>query len=342
MSVVRQGNSDFSWIQRCVLCGKPGNMRCKRCKGVFYCSADHQKQHWMYGHKACCVAPPPEPSDVYYKSLEAVLDIAATFFVHGTVFDSVAVATTALQSQDVDGRKVTLLTTSKSLGRAVTAAEFCGERPELYYVAQTLNKGLLLALTFVNTMRRLVDDGARQPGARDTKLQFSYTGERVVEFGVFEHAVPHRDDYEGFIFVDEASGAPYGSTVASAADHGLVYVRTKPSNRIHLIDFAAAQFGATSLVNNEAPLFVATAGSERATKIYGPDRVLVDRSAEPAAAAAATADWHRVRERNIDAAVASFLEENDNAAHGSPALQKQMTLATAALVSYAKAIFDLK
>lgn len=340
MSVVRQGNSDFSWIQRCVLCGKPGNMRCKRCKGVFYCSADHQKQHWMYGHKACCVAPPPEPSDVYFKSLEAVLDIAAPFFVHGPVFDSVAVATTALQSQAVDGRTVTLLTTSARLGRAVSAAEFCGARPELYYVAQTLNRGLLLALTLVGTLRRLAAAGAAQPGARGSRLQFSYTGERVVEYGVVERAAPQRADYEAFVFVDGATGAPYGSTVASAADHGLVYVRTKPSNRVHLIDFAAAQFGATSLVNGEAPLFVATAGSERAARIYGPDRVLADRSAE--GAAPATADWHRVRERDIDAAVARFLEENDNAEHGSPALQKQMELATAALVSYAKAIFDLK
>ena len=348
-AVVRQGNKDFSWVQRCVLCGQPGNMRCKRCKGVFYCSAEHQKQHWAICHKAYCVAPPPAPgTTTYHKSLEAVLDIASTFFVHGNVFDSVAVVVTEHETRDVDGRAVTLCTTGSSTGHAVTPEEYCRDRPELYYVAQALNRGLMLALTLVSTMRKLVEDGSKQPGGgSDTKLQLTFTGERVVEFGVFEHAEPHRDNYEGFIFVDGATGTPYGSTVASAADHGLAYVRTKPSNRVHLIDFAAVQFGASSLVNNEAPLFVATAGSERAEKIYGPDRILKEHreAAEAPAAAPATApsqDWHKVRERSIDGAVKRFLAENDSTGAPAGALRRQMELATAALTGHCKAIFDMK
>jgi len=273
-----------------------------------------------------------------------MLDIAATFFVHGNVFDNVAVATKSLESHDIDGRKVTLITTSGKLGRPVTAPEFCGERPELYYVAQSLNKGLMLALTFANTMRKLLEHGGE-------KMVLTYTGERIKEFGVIEHAMPHKDDYEGFIFIDEASGKPYGSTVASAVDHGLVYLRTKPSNRIHLIDFAAHQYGANSLINDEAPLFVCTAGSERAIKIYGPDRIAPkptteSETGETAAAAAKPAedekDWHRVRERELDVAIAHFLLANDSPENSRTVLRKQIDLATSELVSYSMAIFDMK
>ena len=57
--------ANFKGGQRfaCVLCEKPAGeqMRCSRCKAVWYCSTACQKQHWKLGHKQVCSPPVAEP-----------------------------------------------------------------------------------------------------------------------------------------------------------------------------------------------------------------------------------------------------------------------------------------
>ncbi|XP_028324787.1 egl nine homolog 1 isoform X1 [Gouania willdenowi] len=49
--------------QYCELCGKMENLlKCGRCRSSFYCSKDHQKQHWKK-HKLSCKEPPPIRED---------------------------------------------------------------------------------------------------------------------------------------------------------------------------------------------------------------------------------------------------------------------------------------
>lgn len=37
----------------CEVCGKPAEQKCSACKSVFYCSREHQKNHWKEHMKNC-------------------------------------------------------------------------------------------------------------------------------------------------------------------------------------------------------------------------------------------------------------------------------------------------
>ena len=37
-------------------CPNFANKRCSRCKSVYYCSVEHQKEHWV-NHKSLCIIP---------------------------------------------------------------------------------------------------------------------------------------------------------------------------------------------------------------------------------------------------------------------------------------------
>ena len=44
----------------CPVCGVSSSSRCAGCYAVFYCGAEHQKQHWKRpqdGHKEACKKP---------------------------------------------------------------------------------------------------------------------------------------------------------------------------------------------------------------------------------------------------------------------------------------------
>ena len=38
----------------CAVCGKAADNFCSTCKSVWYCCADHQREHWKAGHKQAC------------------------------------------------------------------------------------------------------------------------------------------------------------------------------------------------------------------------------------------------------------------------------------------------
>eukprot|EP00980_Cylindrotheca_fusiformis_P008276 scaffold1736_cov127-Cylindrotheca_fusiformis.AAC.90 len=38
----------------CPVCGKEATKCCSRCKSVYYCSVDHQKQHWKTHKRTSC------------------------------------------------------------------------------------------------------------------------------------------------------------------------------------------------------------------------------------------------------------------------------------------------
>ena len=38
----------------CVICHKTASHRCSRCKCVYYCSKEHQKEDWNLSHKSTC------------------------------------------------------------------------------------------------------------------------------------------------------------------------------------------------------------------------------------------------------------------------------------------------
>lgn len=46
-------NSSCSTTNACAVCQAPAKNRCSRCKLVWYCGVDHQRQHWKT-HKATC------------------------------------------------------------------------------------------------------------------------------------------------------------------------------------------------------------------------------------------------------------------------------------------------
>lgn len=39
----------------CAICEAPATKRCSGCKSSHYCSADHQREHWVGGHKRLCL-----------------------------------------------------------------------------------------------------------------------------------------------------------------------------------------------------------------------------------------------------------------------------------------------
>lgn len=50
----KEGNEIKAMISKCAVCAKETSQRCSRCKCVYYCSVDHQKEHWTKEHKKYC------------------------------------------------------------------------------------------------------------------------------------------------------------------------------------------------------------------------------------------------------------------------------------------------
>lgn len=48
--------------ETCEVCGKEALFECRECHCAFYCSRDHQFEHWKQAHKHNC-AQPKAPSD---------------------------------------------------------------------------------------------------------------------------------------------------------------------------------------------------------------------------------------------------------------------------------------
>ena len=41
-------------IKKCTVCSAACDLKCSRCKMFYYCSKEHQKKHWLDGHKHKC------------------------------------------------------------------------------------------------------------------------------------------------------------------------------------------------------------------------------------------------------------------------------------------------
>ena len=46
----------------CAICQKESFSKCARCRNVFYCSVDHQREHWIGGHREKCSPLPSTAS----------------------------------------------------------------------------------------------------------------------------------------------------------------------------------------------------------------------------------------------------------------------------------------
>lgn len=324
----------FTWRQTCAFCRKPAATRCAHCKGIFYCCEDHQTKDWEK-HKPLCIdfkaaaaeAAASKTGSValtYFKSLEGIFDIAAPFFVRGGVFDNIGVKVETIVPKRVDGRHVNVLVTSENLGHVVTPEEFFSARPELYYMTHTIGKGMLYALTFTFALDAIVESSNIKP-------KLSIFGEEVTSFGVAEK-VNVSKNYEVLILVDGKTEQPYQTNASSGKEHGLVWVRTV-SDKVYLIDFAAAQFGCKDKWN-EAPLFVTLRDSKEAKGLYGCDKE-----------GRVGMEWNWVESRELNECLKDYLRLNDYEeveGEGAPHLGKQIQVGVRHLVAHTKAVYDLK
>lgn len=58
----------------CHVCSSPATQKCAGCQSVFYCSRDHQKQHWKR-HKQACTPARLKQGEGVGRYLEATRDI---------------------------------------------------------------------------------------------------------------------------------------------------------------------------------------------------------------------------------------------------------------------------
>jgi hypothetical protein len=54
--VFTQWNKEDQTGKKCAVCGAPTTLTCGRCRGVYYCSRDHQRSDWPQHRKVCKVA----------------------------------------------------------------------------------------------------------------------------------------------------------------------------------------------------------------------------------------------------------------------------------------------
>lgn len=101
----------------CAVCQKPTALKCARCKSVFYCCVEHQRQHWREGHRAQCfvasaasAAAPREAENATTAAREA--ENRAAF--HSTAF------TTNLETsrQDTSANGASTVTVSRDVGQS--------------------------------------------------------------------------------------------------------------------------------------------------------------------------------------------------------------------------------
>jgi len=55
----------------CEICGKEALFQCSECERAYYCSRDHQFEHWRKGHKSNC-QPARAPADDLQKKIYEV------------------------------------------------------------------------------------------------------------------------------------------------------------------------------------------------------------------------------------------------------------------------------
>lgn len=63
-------------MSSCAVCNKGPNglLRCGRCKSTYYCSKEHQQEHWA-SHKGSCSAPPSNPPSALVRAWGAPKDV---------------------------------------------------------------------------------------------------------------------------------------------------------------------------------------------------------------------------------------------------------------------------
>lgn len=324
----------FTWRQTCAFCKKPAATRCAHCKGIFYCCEEHQTKDWER-HRPLCIdfkaaaaeAAASKTGSValtYYKSLEGIFDIAAPFFVRGGVFDNIGVKVENILPNKVDGRNVNVLVTSENLGHVVTPEEFFAARPNLYYMTHTIGKGMLYALTFAFALDAIVESSNIKP-------KLSIFGEEVTKFGVAENVVVD-PNYEILILVDGKTEQSYQTNATTGKDHGLAWVRTV-SDKVYLVDFAAAQFGSKDMWNG-APLVLTQRDSKEARTLYGCDKK-----------GRVGMEWNWVESKDLNECLKDYLRLNDYdevEGEGGPHLGKQIQVGVRHLVAHTKAVYDLK
>jgi MYND finger len=54
--VFTQWNKENQTGKKCAVCGAPTTLTCGRCRGIYYCSRDHQRSDWPQHRKVCKVA----------------------------------------------------------------------------------------------------------------------------------------------------------------------------------------------------------------------------------------------------------------------------------------------
>jgi hypothetical protein len=304
-----------SWVHHCPVCNEKAELRCVRCKGIFYCTVEHQKQHWTAAHRTLCGTKATTAA----KTVEAVIDVAAPLFAHGRVFDAVANRVLSVVPQQVDGKAVRVLVTSGNLGRPVAADEYCKGMPELHLAAQCLAKGLPFALAFALCLLEVVNSKATD--GRPASL--SIRGEPVDAFGVVEH-VTVSPACPVLVFFDSEIGQAYASTQTIGKDHGMAWLRTP--GKTWFVDFAAAQFSEPATVNS-GPAFVCESGSEACRRLYGDDD---------------TSAWQFVDSRSLGDSVRRLLDKGKGGDDGNSKTQaKHVREALTQLIAIIRQTFDL-
>jgi hypothetical protein len=59
-----------SQFQKCEVCDKEALFECSECHATFYCSRDHQFEHWKQSHKHNCLQSKTPSEDIHKKILE--------------------------------------------------------------------------------------------------------------------------------------------------------------------------------------------------------------------------------------------------------------------------------